>query len=351
MALIDFYIRNQKLSKASPQIIGQTVNYIDCSFTFKTDDWNGLDKWLCIKKGEEVYNVNLVDDAIPKSTGLNLGTGEWTASVFGDGADGSRITTNSVVIKVEASDIEEGGELPVISLSEAEQIAAKAQEALNAAEEVKTKAENGEFDGHDITHEWVGTVLKVTSASGTSEADLKGGKGDKGDAFTYDDFTEEQLADFKGEKGDPFVYSDFTEEQLADLKGEPGYTPQKGVDYFDGYTPQKGIDYFDGYTPIKGVDYFDGKDGKDGTVSFDDLTDEQKESLRGPQGPEGPMGETGPQGPAGATGPAGPQGPAGKDGEPGYTPVKGTDYYTEADKTEMVNLVLAALPNGDEVSY
>ena len=37
----------------------------------------------------------------------------------------------------------------------------------------------------------------------------------------------------------------------------------------------------------------------------------------------------------------GPQGPAGNDG---YTPVKGTDYYTEADKTEMVNAVIAALP-------
>ena len=40
------------------------------------------------------------------------------------------------------------------------------------------------------------------------------------------------------------------------LPGEPGYTPQKGVDYFDGE---------DGYTPQKGVDYFDGQPGKDGT--------------------------------------------------------------------------------------
>lgn len=44
--------------------------------------------------------------------------------------------------------------------------------------------------------------------------------------------------------------------------GEDGYTPIKGVDYFDGkdgYTPVKGVDYFDGkdgYTPIKGVDYY-----------------------------------------------------------------------------------------------
>ena len=42
------------------------------------------------------------------------------------------------------------------------------------------------------------------------------------------------------------------------LPGKDGYTPVKGVDYFDGkdgYTPIKGIDYFDGYTPVKNVDY------------------------------------------------------------------------------------------------
>lgn len=38
-------------------------------------------------------------------------------------------------------------------------------------------------------------------------------------------------------------------------------------------------------------------------------------------------------------------------GEPGYTPVKGTDYYTAADKTEMVNAVIAALPTWNGGSY
>lgn len=36
-------------------------------------------------------------------------------------------------------------------------------------------------DGTSCTHEWNGTVLTITSASGTSSADLKGEKGDKGD--------------------------------------------------------------------------------------------------------------------------------------------------------------------------
>ena len=41
----------------------------------------------------------------------------------------------------------------------------------------------------------------------------------------------------------------------------------------------------------------------------------------------------------------------GDKGDPGYTPVKGTDYFTEADKTELVNAVLAALPSTEEVAY
>lgn len=51
---------------------------------------------------------------------------------------------------------------------------------------------------------------------------LAGLKGPKGDAFTYADFTAEQLAGLKGPKGDAFEYSDFTPAQLAALKGDPG---------------------------------------------------------------------------------------------------------------------------------
>ena len=43
-------------------------------------------------------------------------------------------------------------------------------------------------------------------------------------------------------------------------------------------------------------------------------------------------------------GPKGDKGDKGDDGEDGTTPVKGTDYYTEADKAEMVNVILEQLP-------
>ena len=35
---------------------------------------------------------------------------------------------------------------------------------------------------------------------------------------------------------------------------------------------------------------------------------------------------------------------SGKDGEDGHTPIKGVDYYTDADKAEMVTAVIGALP-------
>lgn len=41
---------------------------------------------------------------------------------------------------------------------------------------------------------------------------------------------------------------------------------------------------------------------------------------------------------------AGPQGPQGPVGPAGATPVKGTDYWTAADKAEIVQATLAALP-------
>ena len=44
-------------------------------------------------------------------------------------------------------------------------------------------------------------------------------------------------------------------------------------------------------------------------------------------------------------------GPKGTPGKNGHTPVKGTDYWTAADKQGIVSDVLAALPDGTEVSY
>lgn len=68
-------------------------------------------------------------------------------------------------------------------------------------------------------------------------------------------------------------------------------------------------------------------------------------------GADGAPGPQGSQGPQGEPGPVGPKGDTGATGDPGYTPVKGTDYFTAEDKTELVNAVLAALPAAEGVGY
>lgn len=63
-------------------------------------------------------------------------------------------------------------------------------------------------------------------------------------------------------------------------------------------------------------------------------------NLKGATGATGPTGPTGATGETGATGPAGPEGAKGTDGK---TPVRGTDYWTEADQEAIVQQVIAAL--------
>lgn len=53
---------------------------------------------------------------------------------------------------------------------------------------------------------------------------------------------------------------------IGHVKGEDGYTPRKGVDYFDGEKGdpgekgEPGQDGADGYTPQKGTDYWTPED-------------------------------------------------------------------------------------------
>ena len=51
----------------------------------------------------------------------------------------------------------------------------------------------------------------------------------------------------------------------------------------------------------------------------------------------------------GKDGAPGIQGPKGDKGDPGYTPIKGSDYFTPEDKTEIVKSVISELPiyNGE----
>ena len=75
-----------------------------------------------------------------------------------------------------------------------------------------------------------------------------------------------------------------------------------------------------------------------------DKGDKGETGAQGEKGDKGDKGDTGEQGPQGIQGEPGKDGAAGATGADGKTPEKGVDYFTAADKAELVDEVLAALP-------
>lgn len=92
-----------------------------------------------------------------------------------------------------------------------------------------------------------------------------------------------------------------------------------------------------GYTPVKGVDYFDGKDGQKGADGVSCTHSWNGTSLTVTT--------------ASGTSSADLKGEKGDKGADGYTPIKGTDYFTESDKAEMVALVIESLGGNPIFGY
>ena len=151
----------------------------------------------------------------------------------------------------------------------------------------------------------------------------EGPPGPKGDPFTYEDFTPEQLEGLKGPKGDtgpqgpigpqgePFTYEDFTPEQLNKLKGPKGDTGPRGE---------------------QGPQGIQGPKGDVGPIG-----------PQGPQGIKGDKGDTGPQGPQGEQGLTGEQGPKGDTGPQGE---KGKDTVWMGSEEPSADYNIWIDPNG-----
>ncbi len=271
------------------------------------------------------------------------------------------------------------------------QILANSNEALETANALKADADAGRFDGVDgFTPEigengnWFIGGVDTGKPSKGKDGFGAGDVGESGATFTPavdsagdlswsndKNLPNPATVNIRGPKGDPGAKGE------AGAKGDPGE---------DGLTPVIGengnwyIGGLDTGKPSQGVPGSGSGTGENGATFLPSLDEEGNLSwsndrgLSNPatvniKGPKGDQGEAGPQGEPGKDGAQGPQGEPGKDGaqgpqgEPGkdgtqgpqgaagYTPVKGTDYWTAEDQANMVQQVLAALPDGDEVSY
>lgn len=175
-----------------------------------------------------------------------------------------------------------------------------------------------------------------------------GPAGPKGDAFTYADFTPEQLAALKGEKGDKGDPGPQGERGLQGIQGEPGATGPQGPKGDTGATGPQGPQGEQGPQGIQGLKGDTGPQGPKGDTGATGPRGEKGDT--GATGPQGPKGDTGATGATGPKGDTGPQGPAGSDGQSAYAAAQaggytGSETTFYADLAAMQNLAaeLAAM--------
>lgn len=239
-----------------------TVGALRCKFQFRTEDWLHSAKTAMFCNGDAVLHPEIIENAIAVPLDSDdecavpyevlTDTLPYSVGVWGITDTGLRVVSNWLVFSAQIGCYTEGNAPEDPELTVYEEILSMTQNAISAVNEVLDKANSGELDGVSATHEWNGTTLTITSASGTSSADLKGAKGDKGDSGERGEKGErgdkgetgdrgpQGLQGIQGErgvkgdtgekgaKGDPFTYADFTQAQLASLKGDKGDRGDKG---------------------------------------------------------------------------------------------------------------------------
>ena len=146
--MMEFYVSGQSLKMFTPVIAADSLKYLTAQFHFTDDDWDGYTRWAHFRRGETVYDIELDEnDRITEEDALNLTTGEWEIYLTGT-KDTARLTTIVVILTVKESGLIDAP-LHVLPQSVAEQIDAKAAQALLTAQAVKAAADAGKFNGRD----------------------------------------------------------------------------------------------------------------------------------------------------------------------------------------------------------
>lgn len=146
--MMEFYMSGQSLKMFTPVTAADSLKYLTAQFHFTDNDWDGYTRWAHFRRGETVYDIELDEnDRITEEDALNLTTGEWEIYLTGT-KDTARLTTVVVVLTVKESGLVDAP-LHVLPQSVAEQIDAKAAQALLTAQAVKAAADAGKFNGKD----------------------------------------------------------------------------------------------------------------------------------------------------------------------------------------------------------
>ena len=153
-------------------------------------------------------------------------------------AEATRVTAESGRVTAENARVTAENARVTEWTTKSGEITSAVNHANQVATDIRAEADRGDYDGVSVTHQWNGTTLQVTSASGTSSADLKGDTGDPGVSVTHQwngttlevtSASGTSSADLKGETGDSGVYVGSTEP--TDPNVNVWIDPDGGPDY------------------------------------------------------------------------------------------------------------------------
>lgn len=135
---LKFLINGQTIRDHVPSVmVSDTVKYFSAEFIFKDEVWKNLTKYAHFRRGEKVYDIQITNDEIPKSTELNLEAGDWTVYLHGDRYENGelvkRVTTNTCSFYVEKSGCLEGESFPSVKVDLTTQLLAR-MEALEQSD-------------------------------------------------------------------------------------------------------------------------------------------------------------------------------------------------------------------------
>lgn len=354
-------------------------------------EWQGLTITATFSAGGTalappiVVPENGIIDVPPGATAQALPASAPGVIVFRGVSDGvQRISTNILYIVLNHGPVD--GTAPAPTPSEWEQYIQQVQEIINTA----------------VPPEGTTGYVLTKTEDGTEWAEPQGGGGGNGGYYTPSvEQTAPESMQVSWEPSDPEMpaVAPVNIALPAGPQGEPGPMGPQGEPGIQGEQGPQGLQGEKGETGAQGPEGPQGETGPQGPEG-----PQGPQGEKGDTGPQGPPGEQGPKGDTGDTGPQGPEGPAGPagadgaaagfgtptatvdnttgtpsvqvtasgpdtakifafafsglkgetgaTGPQGETGPQGPAYtLTPEDTQTIVQAVLAALPNGDEVSY
>lgn len=235
-------IDHQKFTLSKNRVlVADTIAYLTAEFHF-TKDWNNAIKFVHFRQGKNNFCKMLVDDKISEDEHLDLAKGVWELYLHGDvvedGQVVQRITTTIEFLTVERTGDLHGEPIPITPPSIGEQILAKSEEAVKKVDELKRRADNGEFDGDDgyspsakVERIENGATITIIDKDGTSTATVHDGKegkpGDPGTSVEIADISEST------ESGGSSVVTFSDGKQLHVKNGIDAEVPQELIDEWE----------------------------------------------------------------------------------------------------------------------